>query len=304
MLSRDCLTSSERSALRSRVARGELVRVASGAYFPAQLWHGLDSDERYRLLIRLAVSIDDTLIMSHASAALLWQLPWLGAWPIRVDVAAPAAPGGRATALLARHATGLPAETRSIDGIRVTTLARTAVDLASRLPFASGVCIADAVLRRVHHPRIDVPRDAVTLAGLAQELPRIPVSHGRARASRVIEFADGRADRPGESLSRVTMHRARIPKPELQVPLVGASGRTYTVDFWWPQFSVFGEFDGKFKYSDPEFLQGRSPAQAVYDEKNREDDLRAAGRGCARWDWQVAQSVPLLRARLSAAGVR
>ena len=99
------------------------------------------------------------------------------------------------------------------------------------------------------------------------------------------------------------MSRARIPAPELQVELAGASGRRYTVDFWWPQFGTFGEFDGRFKYSDPRFLRGRSPEQALFDEKVREDDLRAPGRGCARWGWEVAQSVPLLRARLSAAGV-
>ena len=304
VLSRDCLTSSERSALRTRVQRGELVRVAPGAYCSAQQWSGLGPDERYRLLIRLAVCVDDSLIVSHASAALLWRLPWLGAWPRRVDVAAPAAQGGRATALLARRTTGLPEQTESIDGIRVTTLARTAVDLASRLPFASGVCIVDAVLRRTYRPQPGVPRTDVSLAELAHELPRIPHSHGGARALRVLEFADARADRPGESLSRVTMLRARISPPELQVELPGASGRRYFVDFWWPEFSVFGEFDGIAKYSDPEFLSGRTPERALLDEKYREDDLRAVGRGCARWDWQVAQSVPLLRARLAAAGVR
>ena len=100
------------------------------------------------------------------------------------------------------------------------------------------------------------------------------------------------------------MLAARIPTPILQADLLGASGRRYTVDFWWPEFRVFGEFDGWAKYEDPVFLAGRTPQEALRDEKRREDDLRAPGRGCARWDWMVAQSVPLLRARLAAAGVR
>ena len=100
------------------------------------------------------------------------------------------------------------------------------------------------------------------------------------------------------------MKQARLPMPDLQVPLRGASGRVYVVDFWWEQFRAFGEFDGRFKYENPEFLRGRTPEQAMYDEKLREDDLRALDRRSARWNWEVARSVPLLRERLAAAGVR
>ena len=92
--------------------------------------------------------------------------------------------------------------------------------------------------------------------------------------------------------------------PQLQVTITGASGCSWTVDFWWPEFNVIGEFDGKFKYTDPEFLKGRTPAQAVYEEKLREDDLRAAGHGMSRWSWPIAISPRLLREHLVAAGVR
>jgi hypothetical protein len=90
----------------------------------------------------------------------------------------------------------------------------------------------------------------------------------------------------------------------LQVELLGASGRRYIVDFWWPEFDVIGEFDGEDKYRNPVYLRGRTPEQALLDEKEREDDLRAAGHGMVRWKWDVARSPRLLAMKLNRAGVR
>jgi hypothetical protein len=100
------------------------------------------------------------------------------------------------------------------------------------------------------------------------------------------------------------MHLARVTAPELQVDMIGASGRRYTVDFWWPEFNVIGEFDGKYKYTDPDHMGGRTAAQVHYDEKVREDDLRAASHGFSRWGWATAISPTLLRTYLRRAGVR
>lgn len=100
------------------------------------------------------------------------------------------------------------------------------------------------------------------------------------------------------------MHIAKISPPLLQVVLFGASGRRYVVDFWWPQFTMIGEFDGWAKYTDPTFLNGRTAEQAFRDEKRREDDLRAAGHGMTRWEWAHAMDPALLKAHLLRAGVR
>lgn len=86
--------------------------------------------------------------------------------------------------------------------------------------------------------------------------------------------------------------------------MVGASGKTYIVDFWWERFNVIGEFDGKYKYTDPSYMNGRSSQQVLYEEKLREDDLRAASHGFTRWPWATAISPVLLREHLRRAGVR
>ncbi|HRN28687.1 MAG TPA: hypothetical protein PK890_03140, partial [Terrimesophilobacter sp.] len=184
-----------------------------------------------------------------------------------------------------------------------TTLARTVVDVATVASFGQAVTIADAALRRTKHPFTGLPFVDLTRDDLLKELVNAGVSHGRSKARDAIEFSNGLADRPGESMSRVSMRRTRLPMPELQVSLRGASGRTWSVDFFWRHRKLIGEFDGQWKYTDPEFLAGRTPHQVLIDEKEREDDLRAAGNGMTRWGWKTAVSPTLLHAHLRSAGL-
>ncbi len=304
LFTRDIRSIDTRTELDEAIRRGRLIRLRRGVYADAAHWAGLDRHDRYRLLVTAAAEQSPhPLVFAHESAAALWRLPRLGAWPDRVHVVTERATGGRSNAAIARHAVGTPFEYLEIDGYRVTTLPRTVIDIARSSSFAVAVATADAALRRRDHPAEGLPGAVVTVSTLMAELAEVPLRHGRAKARAVIDFADGRADRPGESLSRVTIHVLGLPKPELQAVLYGASGRRYVVDFWWPEFDTIGEFDGHYKYTDPEFLRGRTPEQAVYDEKLREDDLRAAHRGFARWDMRIAASPALLRDRLARAGV-
>lgn len=294
----------ELSAFYRAVGRGDFVSVARGVYLESDLWHALDRHDRYRTLIKAAAITDQSAVFSHHSAAALWRLPWVGDWPRRVHAVVPPRAGGCSTSLVIRHTTGNQESPATIDGLAVTPLARTVVDVASVATFEQSVAAADAALRRTAHPLSDIPRTFLTREDLEGELDRIPLTHGARKAWEVIEFSNGLADRPGESVSRVSMFRARLPMPELQVELAGVSGRIWHVDFWWPPSNLIGEFDGKWKYTDPEFRRGRTSAQVLLDEKDREDDLRAAGHGFARWAWSVAVSPAKLRDRLRAAGLR
>lgn len=304
-LVREMPTPGERSALFTSARRGELVGLFPGVYINAALWQRLTPTERYRARVKSASLIAPAeTIFSHLSAASLWRLPIVGAWPKSAHVLASPSAGGRSTRVFQRHTVGIPAEVELIEGVTVTTLARTAVDVASRLDFVAAVAVVDATLRRTSHPLSQLPVTSVLRADLTEALHEVPFRHGREKARLAVEFADGAADRPGESVSRANMRRMGCPIPQLQVALAGASGRIYIVDFWWPQFNMIGEFDGDAKYTDPEFLRGRTPEQALLDEKLREDDLRAAGHGMCRWRWATAMSVHSLHAHLRAAGIR
>ncbi len=305
ILTRDLATPGERSDFCRRARRGDYVAVRPGAYVPADQWHGLGAAEQHLTRVRANLVFSDRdLVFSHHSAAVLWRLPWFGELPARVHVVDEKATGGRSTSVLARHAIGVPTAVERIDGVGLTTLARTVSDVASVATFAQSVVVADAALRRSEHPIAAVPETRVTREDLLRELDHVPLRHGQVKARRAIEFADGAADRPGESLSRTNMLLAGLTMPRLQKCLRGASGKVYWVDFWWPEFRLIGEFDGKAKYTEAQFLGGRTPSQALYDEKKREDDLRATGKGFTRWPWEVAISMPRLRHHLQAAGVR
>jgi hypothetical protein len=119
-----------------------------------------------------------------------------------------------------------------------------------------------------------------------------------ARARDAITFMDARSDSPGESISRVSMWRAGVPAPVLQQRF-----SPWTVDFWWPDYEVIGEFDGAMKYLDTEIRNGKSADQVVYEEKLREDELRRRSKGFARWGYSHAMAPALLAARLTQAGV-
>jgi hypothetical protein len=302
---RDITVQGERAEFYSSAGRDEFVRLYRGIYVRSQVWESLDRHERYRYRVFAAArSSRRELLVSHESAAVMWRLPRAGSWPTRVHtLEKPDGPSHR-TAMFVRHPVSVREDPVQIDGLSVTALATTAVQLAATTPFAEAVVALDAVLRRIDHPVPGLPESFVTRDDLLGELEHHAERHGTAAARRSIEFADGLADRPGESVSRVNMRLAGIPDPLLQVELAGASGKRYFVDFWWPQFRHIGEFDGRYKYSDPEFLHGRTPEQTLFEEKLREDDLRAVGHGMSRWPWEVALSPARLRALLTGAGVR
>lgn len=303
ILSSDLTVPGERSDFYSAVHRGEFAAVYRGVYMPTALWNGATVDERYLYRVHSAFHLDPGAVFSHQSAAALWRLPSVGGWPRHAHVFRANPALAARTSIFIRHALAIPAQLMEIDGLPATDLARTVLDIAIREPFGYAVAMADAALRRTDHSVAGLPTTSLTHLDLETAMRDVSTTHGSARARRVVCFADGRADRPGESMSRVAMDIARLPPPQIQVELEGASGRIYIVDFWWPEFGLIGEFDGQAKYQDPAFLNGRTPERALHDEKAREDDLRAAGHRMSRWGWTLALSPARLREHLVAAGL-
>lgn len=94
------------------------------------------------------------------------------------------------------------------------------------------------------------------------------------------------------------MWRAGLPLPALQVPQFSVDGRALgRVDFWWEDYEVAGEFDGRVKYGRL-LRPGQSAGDVVFAEKCREDALRETGRGMARWVWSELDPFDRVAARL------
>jgi hypothetical protein len=244
--------------------------VARGYYADGDVWNGLGPRERHVAVAAAYVAGRPGLAISHRSAALLHRLPLLDAGPSFVSLTKAHGSDVRRADLRVLVAPLPTQDLITIDGLTTTSAARTVLDCARTSTFAESVVIADAALGR----------GLVTAAGLTQVADSQARWPGVAAARHVLEFADGRAESPGESLSRVRIAGMRVPMPALQVTIGGADGAVWRVDFLWEEERVIGEFDGRVKYG------GERGADAIFLEKVREDGLRDRGYGFVRWIWR------------------
>ena len=257
---RDLLwTGADDRTLRRDAERGRVTKVLAGVYIATALWHTLSDDERYLLRIAaVAGTRRGKVVFSHHSAAALLGYPVIGAWPLQVHTLVGAGSGLRSTPTIARHAMDAREdELVELNGYVITSPLRTARDLAMTAPLTSAVTLLDRALAAPPSaaPQLSpVHRDALVEAVL-----RLGPVRGTRRARFAAEFADGRSQSPGESLSRVQLHRLRMPKPQLQIPVPKPWSGHWDVDFGWEEYALFGEFDGYLKYHREDMTRGQAP---------------------------------------------
>ncbi|MFN2540240.1 MAG: hypothetical protein ABR549_19090 [Mycobacteriales bacterium] len=260
--------------LASAVGRGQLHRVRKGVWIERSLWEELDRRGQHVVEVRA-----DLLILRkgwHAerrSAAIALHLPLLGPPPPVPQLVTEH--NCHATSPY-RHVAALPpGHTAVRDGIPLTSLSRTAVDLAREESFLSAVVAADAVLG------LGVRREL--LEGVLASMDRWP---GVVRAREVLAFADGLSESALESLSRVRCHERALPPPELQVEVYRGSKLIGRVDKLWRAQRVVGEDDGMGKFGETDDERQES-FRTTY---RRGLDLEDTGLVVARWDWEAAWS--------------
>ncbi|QDP96230.1 type IV toxin-antitoxin system AbiEi family antitoxin domain-containing protein [Microlunatus elymi] len=262
------------------VRRGEIDRIRRGVYAEPQRQFARE-DERQRDVHRRQVlaAVQQLALdacVSHLSAAVIHDLPvppGLGA----VHVTRSRQSGqGRVSENVHVHGAPLAdSDLAVVDGILVTSIARTVIDSARMLPVGRGVAMADAAL---HLELTNKDELATVSSALGRRV-------GMPRARRVIELADERSESPGESLSRIGFLENHIPAPDLQRELFDDDGSLVArVDFDWDRYRLVGEFDGKIKYGRA-LRPGVPIEEIVYEEKLREDAIRELDRGVLRWTW-------------------
>jgi hypothetical protein len=269
------------TALRRGLRKGSIVTVTPGVYADASWWQQLDEIERHReRVLATADRMSTSPVFSHFAAAALWGIRILGRWPELVDVTLDRATGGRSDGRIRRHCTGLEGvAVVARDGLFVTTPAQTVADLARILPFTDAVAAIDSALHRRRRPSPLATSDELACAVGSFEGAR-----GHRKALAAAQFSTPLSDSVKESQSRVLLHQLGFPRPVLQQEFVLPNGRHAEVDFFWPDHSHIGECDGRSKYRDPALLNGRTPEEVFFDEKERENQLRRMVRGFSRWD--------------------
>jgi hypothetical protein len=209
--------------------------------------------------------------------------------------------GGRSRGGVIKHSLRLDdADVVEVDGLLVTSVARTVLDIASAGSFMTAVTMAD---RAIHIDRFGRQPPLCTREELFEAWERSLPFRAFARSRDVIAFAETNVDSVLESVSRVSMRVIGCPRPLLQTPYYDRAGFIGEADFDWPDYGTVGEADGDIKYLDPGFRNGRTAEQVVLDEKIREDRFRALPRMVSRWRWTIAIRPERLRERLMTAGL-
>lgn len=261
-----------------------LHSVRRGVYALRDPYHALDPGERHRVDTKaLLMSITAAAALSHETAAVWSGLELLTPDLDHLHLTRPELKASRREAKVHHHPGSLPAgHVHEVDGVRQTTAARTAVDIARTRDFASGLAAVDSARRC-----------GATEAEVLDVLIYCASWPGARGASRAVGCGDERSANPGESLSRAVLLDAGLAPTGLQVRVSDNSGLVGYADFGWLPKRVLGEFDGKAKYG----LAPDSPADALWREKRREDRLRALDFQVVRWTWAdllVPGKVPAL----------
>lgn len=256
------------------IRSGEIQAVRRGGYLRGEEELGLN--DRHRALIRTTVPLlgADT-VLSHASAAVVWELPAPSRLLDKVHVIRPSGNGQISSWM---HNYRLPLAPEDIDhghDVPITTLARTVADLCRICSHPEALAIMDAAWRRTGG-----------LEEVSTHVGQASRRHGVSIAKWALAHADRRAESPGESISRYWMIRSGIPMPELQFEVRDYSGALVgRADFGWEQQRLIGEFDGRIKY-DQLVPAGRTAADVVMAEKERENRFRRLGYWVHRWGWR------------------
>ena len=283
-------------AMRHAVRTGRWARLRSGVFVLVDA-HTIDahacggvpcdlhSTHRQQVLTAAQASAlrCPRVAISHASAAIAHGFPTVGT-ECRACVTVPAGAALRELAGVHLHrATLTPGEVVEVDGFRVTSVARTVIDVARELGVESGVVAADAALHQGLLNADDLGRAAAACA----QWP------GRSAAVSAIACGDAAAESPLESLSRLRMAEHAMPPPRPQTNLGDGYGRFIArVDFYWPEFGVAGQADGALKYQ---------AGAAVLAEKGQQELLERLGVIVVRWQWRDLYRFDTVAARLTAA---
>lgn len=252
-----------RSQMRTAVRRGRWTVAARGFVTPLDLRDAdpyLERRRRISVAAAAAVLGASGQVVSGPTAAVLRGLP------VRVTPLQPGTTVGSGANLgpgPARHVYGAaldPAECVEWFGIPVTNVARTAVDVA-RHDRRGGLMVADAALRE----------RLTDVGSLDAALRRSAGWPGVRQARDVLRVADGRAESPLESITRLALHDDGFPPPALQLRI-----GPYRVDHAWPERMLVLESDGRVKYT----------AEERWAEKTREQFLRREGWRVERVVWR------------------
>lgn len=123
-----------------------------------------------------------------------------------------------------------------VDGVPITSVVRTALDIGSWYPRDDGVAALDALSHATDLKAADVE---LLVARYARR-------RGIQRARKALDLMDGGAQSPRETWLRLILIDGGLPRPQTQIPVFDGSGDPFAyLDMGWENIKVAAEYDGE-----------------------------------------------------------
>jgi len=301
-----------RNELRRWLDHRTIVALRRGIFTMATMLDGADKRRRHELDVAAALLVRDPdqrwpgtldpgtrLAAGHSSAALLWGIdaedpPILRPRPGRSSPAVDpetlerqrivqlvSADRCRRTyrwGVEVRPSSLPPEHLTALGVLPITTMARTAIDLARECTWVWAVIAVDSAMR------LGTTRGELTdMAGFCAQW------RGGIQAMRAAEFARKEAQSAAESFARALFQQHGLPEPEIQFDIRDENGEWVArVDLLFRAQRTAVETDGKIKYSEP----WGDPRETLWKEKLREDRIRDCQYEVVRVTWQQLMTDP------------
>jgi very-short-patch-repair endonuclease len=212
-------------------------------------------------------------VLSHRSAAALWKIRSSAGQVVHVTLRHKS----RTSRLIRRHFAPLPDDEVTVhEGIPVTTVPRTVLDLAS----TSTIDEVEVAIRQVEFLRL---YDRLSLLDLVERYPgRRGIARVRAALARIEALPGGSVRSPLETKFISFLRRHRLPRPRLNDWII-VGERRFQVDCHWPGTGQIVELDG---------WQAHGTRTAHREDRARDRVLRVAGYAVTRITWAQLDDEP------------
>ena len=289
-----------RKALLRRIG-STIISPMPGLFARKTRWKELNRAQRHVEIVRaLAMQHPDWTFCSFSAARLLGlEVSWRHLNVAHVCSATK--PSARPGARIQRHQIE-PASAVDQNGPSITPPIQTVTDCLLQTGFADGMPIADSALSKLGLTREQLMEAVEKRAG---------ARNGRAvrTALTTLQYADALAESGGESVARAVMIETGFAPDRLQYELTDPFDSTESMrtDFAWERQArelTLGELDGFVKYTDQAMLAGRTTAETLVAERQREAHLSLYGHPLIRFTMNEVHSAGVLAKKLQTAGVR
>ncbi len=254
------VTTEDPTLVDKALRRKRLIRVQRGVYKEDG-----DPDDWERAWGACATVGGCEPVASHRTAARVHGLEVLAGGPDEVTI--PRAERRPHRARLRFHTTTLtPEDVVHLEGLALTTIARTLVDLCRGEEQFRAVWAVERALAR----RLVTTEELDAALGRCQGVPYIARARQRIAAARPLSGS------PLETAGRLALVDDGLAEPETQLPIVRADGQQAFVDLAYREQRVGLEFDGRSEHG---------MEKAAFEDRNRQNQIVLRDLTIYRFSW-------------------